>query len=79
MDVKEALRTGLTSSPKFLPLWYRYDKQGSLYNDMCLTENPYYYLHKTEIVLLKENLQVCMVFQDNYFFCVVVVVVCLFF
>lgn len=57
MDVEEALRTGLTSSPKYLPVWYRYDKQGSLYNDRCLTENPHYYLYEAEISLLRENIQ----------------------
>ena len=69
MDVEEALRTGLTSSPKYLPVWYRYDKQGSLYNDRCLKENPHYYLYEAEISLLRENIQVYVYLKTKVLHC----------
>ena len=58
MNVKEALIKGLQSTPKYIPVWYRYDKQGSEYNDRCLEENKYYYFYSSEISVIKLHVQV---------------------
>lgn len=52
-----SLLEGLQTTPKYLPVWYRYDKQGSLYNDKCLTDNSYYYFYKSEINVISECVQ----------------------
>ncbi|XP_021364017.1 uncharacterized protein LOC110457187 isoform X2 [Mizuhopecten yessoensis] len=57
MDTAVALRAGLTSTPKYLPVWYRYDKAGSVYNDICLSENTYYYFYKSEISILERHIK----------------------
>ncbi|XP_060065963.1 histidine N-alpha-methyltransferase-like [Ylistrum balloti] len=57
MDTKDALRAGLRSTPKYLPVWYRYDKAGSVYNDRCLMENTFYYFYKSEISILANNIK----------------------
>lgn len=67
-----SLLEGLLTTPKYLPVWYRYDKQGSLYNDKCLTDNSYYYFYKSEINVISECVQVgyisrqfCSVFTSS--------------
>ncbi|XP_069120797.1 histidine N-alpha-methyltransferase-like isoform X2 [Argopecten irradians] len=57
MDVKNELLSGLTSTPKYIPGWYRYDKEGSRLNDLCLQENENYYFHRCEMNILKANLK----------------------
>ncbi|XP_021364013.1 uncharacterized protein LOC110457185 isoform X2 [Mizuhopecten yessoensis] len=57
MDTAVALRAGLASTPKYLPVWYRYDKAGSVYNDRCLSENTYYYFYKSEISILERHIK----------------------
>ena len=58
MDVKQALIKGLQSTPKYIPVWYRYDKQGSEYNDRCLEENNFYYFYSSEISVIKQHVKV---------------------
>ncbi|KAL3872585.1 hypothetical protein ACJMK2_035800 [Sinanodonta woodiana] len=53
MEITDAVRQGLTSSPRYLPLWFRYDKTGSILNDKCLTDNKYYYFHKSELDIIQ--------------------------
>ncbi|KAL3872583.1 hypothetical protein ACJMK2_035798 [Sinanodonta woodiana] len=53
MEITDAVRQGLTSSPRYLPVWFRYDKTGSILNDKCLTDNKYYYFHKTELDIIQ--------------------------
>ena len=60
MNVKEALIKGLQSTPKHIPVWYRYDKQGSVYNDRCLEENKFYYFYSSEITVIKQHVKVCI-------------------
>lgn len=74
MDVTSALKQGLESSPRHLPVWYRYDKQGSIYNDRCLSDNKYYYFYSSEVAVLKEKCQVSLNKLHitgvwRYFFC----------
>ena len=62
MDVKEVLRKGLLqSTPKYLPVWFRYDKDGSVFNDRCLELN-YYYLYAAELSVLDSEIQVIFLF-----------------
>ena len=61
MDVKQALIKGLQSTPQYIPVWYRYDKQGSEYNDRCLEENKFYYFYSSEISVIKQHVKV----RDN--------------
>jgi len=58
MDEINALRSGLLACPKYIPVWYRYDKQGSEYNDRCLSDNKYYYFYTSEVNLLKQRCKV---------------------
>jgi len=51
---KKIIRDGLLSSPKYIPQWFRYDKNGSMYNDECLA-CPHYYFHRSQIALLKNE------------------------
>ena len=64
MNVKETLVKGLQSAPKYIPVWYRYDKQGSVYNDRCLEENKFYYFYSSEITVIKQHVKVCI--TQNY-------------
>lgn len=57
MNVENALIKGLQSAPKYVPVWYRYDKQGSEYNDRCLDENKYYYFYSSEVNVLKQHVK----------------------
>ncbi|XP_045158354.2 histidine N-alpha-methyltransferase-like [Mercenaria mercenaria] len=57
MDIKTALIEGLQSNPKYLPVWYRYDKQGSLYNDKCLSDNKFYYFYKSELNVISTSVK----------------------
>ncbi|KAK3582683.1 hypothetical protein CHS0354_031093 [Potamilus streckersoni] len=61
MDIADAVRQGLTSSPRYLPVWFRYDNIGSILNDKCLTDNKYYYFHKSELDIIQRyiNEMVC--------------------
>ena len=59
MNVEEALREGLTATPKHIPFWYLYDKQGSVLFEKCWRHNQYHYMSKTEKLLIKEHVQVC--------------------
>ncbi|KAL3872582.1 hypothetical protein ACJMK2_035797 [Sinanodonta woodiana] len=63
MDIRDAVRQGLTSSPRYLPVWFRYDKTGSILNDRCLTDNKYYYFHKSELDIIQRYIDemVCQV------------------
>ena len=58
MNVEGALIEGLKSVPKYIPVWYRYDKQGSEYNDRCLDENKFYYFYSSEISVIKQHVKV---------------------
>ena len=60
-QIKQELTNGLTSVPMYIPTWYRYDVEGSRLNDMCITNSKWYYFHRHEVNLLKENLQVTVV------------------
>ncbi|XP_060593376.1 histidine N-alpha-methyltransferase-like [Ruditapes philippinarum] len=57
MDIKSALVDGLTSEPKYIPVWFRYDKQGSLFNDKCLSDNKFYYFYQSEVNVLSCSAQ----------------------
>ncbi|XP_069122359.1 histidine N-alpha-methyltransferase-like [Argopecten irradians] len=57
MDTESALRSGLTSTPKYIPVWYRYDKAGSIFNDRCLSDNTYYYFYSSEMYILTSNIK----------------------
>ena len=61
----EEIRRGLTSKQKYIPVWYRYDKDGSIYNDRCLAENEYYYFDRKEASILKQIAKVRLLFQTN--------------
>ncbi|KAK3102388.1 hypothetical protein FSP39_011037 [Pinctada imbricata] len=54
------LSRGLLSSPPFIPTWFRYDETGSILNDQCINENPYYYFHREEKQLLMLNIKELM-------------------
>ena len=58
MNVDEKIRTGLQSTPKYIPVWYLYDKQGNVYAERLRKENPYYYMLQQEMLLLKGHVQV---------------------
>ena len=58
MDIKRALVDGLQSNPKYIPVWFRYDKQGSLFNDRCLSDNKFYYFYRSELNVISESVQV---------------------
>ena len=64
MDVKDVLRKGLQSTPKYLPVWYRYDKEGSIYNDKCLEEGSYY-LYPAELSVLKAEVEVRLLCKND--------------
>ncbi|WAR23855.1 EGTD-like protein, partial [Mya arenaria] len=57
MDVKAALVSGLTSDPRRLPVWYRYDNQGSIFDDLYSSENKDYYFYSLETEVLSNNVQ----------------------
>lgn len=57
MDTEAALREGLTSTPKYIPVWYRYDKAGSIFNDRCLSDNTYYYFYSSEMHILSNKIK----------------------
>ncbi|KAL4236036.1 hypothetical protein ACF0H5_004422 [Mactra antiquata] len=57
MDVKQKLIEGLQSNPKYLPVWYRYDKQGSIYNDRCLSDNSFYYFYRSEKNVISRHVE----------------------
>lgn len=57
MDIKSQLTQCLQAPVKHLPVWYRYDKQGSIYNDRCLYENKFYYFYDSEIASITKNVQ----------------------
>ena len=61
----EEIRRGLTSKQKYIPVWYRYDKDGSVYNDRCLAEDEYYYFDRKEASILKQIAKVRLLFQTN--------------
>ena len=54
MDIDKIVLEGLSSYPKYLPSWYRYDKQGSILNDICIEQSNWYYFHRFEEKLLKQ-------------------------
>ncbi|XP_021358030.1 uncharacterized protein LOC110453414 isoform X1 [Mizuhopecten yessoensis] len=56
-DIKERLKRGLTSSPKYIPLWYAYDETGSKLHDSGSSEIPDYYMNWSTIDILRNNVQ----------------------
>ncbi|XP_033730891.1 histidine N-alpha-methyltransferase-like isoform X2 [Pecten maximus] len=65
MDTRKELLDGLKSTPKYIPSWYRYDKEGSRLNDMCLQENENYYFHRCELNVLKAHLSSMLTFDTE--------------
>ncbi|KAH3698988.1 hypothetical protein DPMN_073934 [Dreissena polymorpha] len=57
MDVKRVIAEELQMRPPRLPVWFRYDMHGSLYNDKCL-KNQHYYFNRSEVTVLSSNIQV---------------------
>lgn len=68
MDVKSKLIEGLQSDVKYLPVWYRYDKDGSLFNDRCLSDNKYYYFYQSEINVISKYVEVSIYSFLLFFF-----------
>ncbi|XP_060063238.1 histidine N-alpha-methyltransferase-like [Ylistrum balloti] len=56
MDMKKELLIGLKSTPKYIPGWYRYDKEGSRLNDICLEKNQNYYFNRCELSVLETHI-----------------------
>ncbi|KAH3840111.1 hypothetical protein DPMN_113554 [Dreissena polymorpha] len=56
MDVRRVIAEGLQMRPPRLPVWFRYDMHGSLYNDKCL-KNQHYYFYRSEVAVLSSNIQ----------------------
>ncbi|XP_033730450.1 histidine N-alpha-methyltransferase-like, partial [Pecten maximus] len=54
---KQSLVTGLTSSRKYIPTWYNYDKIGSELNLTAVTKNVGYYLTKSQISILEKDIE----------------------
>lgn len=55
-EFARAVRTGLTSRPKYLPCRFFYDEEGSqLFEEIC--ELPEYYLTRAERAILREHAQ----------------------
>ena len=58
MNVEETLRVSLQSTPKYIPVWYLYDKVGSAARETWMKGNDYYYTYRQEMFLLKEHIRV---------------------
>ena len=58
MDVEETLRKGLTSTPKHIPFWFLYDKEGSVLFDNAWRNNQYHYGFNPEKMFIEEHAQV---------------------
>ncbi|XP_033758363.1 histidine N-alpha-methyltransferase-like [Pecten maximus] len=57
-DRKQSLVTGLTSSSrKYIPTWYNFDKTGSELNLTAVTKNGGYYLTKSQTSGLEQHVQ----------------------
>uniref|UniRef100_K1PCY1 Histidine-specific methyltransferase SAM-dependent domain-containing protein n=1 Tax=Magallana gigas TaxID=29159 RepID=K1PCY1_MAGGI len=54
MDVKELLVKGLCSTPKYIDMSCRYDKQGSIYDDQCQDIEDFYH-YKAEEAIMRCN------------------------
>ncbi|XP_033759606.1 histidine N-alpha-methyltransferase-like [Pecten maximus] len=65
MDMKKELLAGLMSTPKYIPGWYIYDKEGSRLNDVCLKENKNYYFHRCELNVLETHLSSMLTFDTE--------------
>ena len=63
MNVKERIRAGLKSTPKHIPAWYLYDKEGTDYAYRVMKDSPYYYMREQETLILKGHVQVVQVSQ----------------
>lgn len=57
MDVKELLVKGLCSTPKYIDMSCRYDKQGSIYDDQCEDMEEFYH-YKAEEAIMRCNAKV---------------------
>ena len=57
-DDEKAVIKGLQSNRKYLPNWFRYDKQGSIYYDMCLENDEFNYFNKSQVNVLSQNVEV---------------------
>lgn len=57
MDVKELLVKGLCSTPKYIDMSCRYDKQGSIYDDQCQDIEDFYH-YKAEEAIMRCNAKV---------------------
>ena len=64
--MRQSLIKGLQSIPKHIPLWYRYDKQGSKYFDVCCKENKFYYFYPSEISVIKQHVKVRQSLQFSF-------------
>ena len=58
MNAEETLIKGLTATPKYIPMWYFYDKQGLEIFYKIQRDNCYYYMHSSEMTLLNQHVQV---------------------
>lgn len=56
-NVEDSLRKGLTSTPKFIPFWFLYDKEGSEIFGKAWRHNDYHYMNKSEISLIKDYVE----------------------
>lgn len=74
MDVKELLVKGLCSTPKYIDMSCRYDKQGSIYDDQCQDIEDFYH-YKAEEAIMRCNakvhakIDVQSILVLFYFFC----------
>ena len=58
MDAKQHIVKGLLSSPRYIPPVYMYDEDGIKYYERVQRESPHYYVHREELQLLRNNIQV---------------------
>ncbi|XP_021359803.1 uncharacterized protein LOC110454493 isoform X2 [Mizuhopecten yessoensis] len=65
MDVRKAILFGLTTSPKYIPGWYRYDEDGSKLNDKCL-EDTDYYVHRSELNVMQTKIAAMLEHDTQY-------------
>lgn len=52
--IKAELLKGLSANPVYIPVWYRYDEEGSRLNDICMEQCKWYYFHHFEMKILND-------------------------
>ena len=58
MEVKEEIVKGLTSKPRYLPVWRTFDQRGMEMYEKIQNESQYYYIHQEEKELLDRHMMV---------------------